>query len=68
MYNRSEDRKFLKTSIFKYKNRLKAPDDKKVTFLSKELKTDRITSNSQGLGSWETVIAVLKEDMNKHQG
>ena len=68
LYNRSEDRKFLKTSIFKYKNRLKAPDDKKVTFLSKELKTDRITSNSQGLWSWETVIAVLKENTNKHQG
>lgn len=68
LYNRSEDRRFLKTSIFKYKNRLKAPDDKKVTFLSKVLKTDRIISNSQGLWSRETVIAILKENMNKHQG
>lgn len=65
LYNRSEDRKFLKTSIFKYKSRLKSPDDKKITFLSKVLKTDRIISNSQGLWSWETVIAVLKENMNK---
>ena len=66
MYNDLKTGNFPRLSFLSIKAGLKL-DDKKVIFLSKVLKTDRIISNSQGLWSWKTLIAVLKENMTEHQ-
>lgn len=53
LYHRSEDRKFLKASICKYKSRFKTWEDKRLFFFLKYIRHKRSYLTHQGLWSWE---------------